>query len=137
MRKKYLIIAVLVWIVLIALGFYFYNKPHASSASKKTDVLIDAADLYKAFQHDESTANSRYVDKIIEVKGRVMEIQHSGIRTSLQLDAGSTMGGVNCSLADSSPDLKIPDKGSLVVVKGKCSGFLMDVNLVDCVMKKE
>lgn len=105
-------------------------------AHEKTDVSIKASELFEEFQRNETTANNRFVDKIIEVKGTVLEIQHSGVRTSLQLDAGNGAGGVNCSLADSSPNIQVPPKGSLVIIKGKCSGFLMDVNLVDCVVKE-
>ncbi len=104
MRKKYILIAVLVWVLLIALGFYFYNKPHSNAANEKTDVVINAPELFQEFQRDETSANSQFVDKVIEVKGTVMEVQHSGIRTSLQLDAGNAAGGVNCSLADNRPN---------------------------------
>jgi len=135
MRKKYILIAVVFWFLLIGIGYYLYTKPHSSVADKKTDLLINASELYEQFQHDESTANGRFIDKIIEVKGRVSEIQHMGVRTSLQLDAGVAMGGINCSLADSSPSLQVPPRGSLVTIKGKCAGFIMDVNLVDCVIQ--
>lgn len=136
MRKKYILIAAIFWILLIGLAYYFYTKPHSSAANQKTDVQINASELYEQFQRDESSANLRFIDKIIEVKGKVAEIQHSGIRTSLQLDAGVAMGGINCSLADSSPSLQVPPKGTLVTIKGKCAGFLMDVNLVDCVVQQ-
>ena len=138
MRKKYILLAAIFWIILIGAGvtYYLYTKPHSSVASKKTDVLINASELYEQFQRDESGANSRFVDKIIEVKGKVAEIQHTGIRTSLQLDAGVAMGGINCSLADSSQSLQVPPKGALVTIKGKCSGFLIDVTLVDCVIQQ-
>jgi hypothetical protein len=135
MRKKYILIAAIFWILLIGLAYYFYSKPHRSAANQKTDVQINASELYEQFQRDESSANLRFIDKIIEVKGKVAEVQHSGIRTSLQLDAGVAMGGINCSLADSSPNLQVPPKGTLITIKGKCAGFLMDVNLVDCVVQ--
>ena len=50
---------------------------------------------------------------------------------------GSADGGVNCSILKK--DLDPGDKfntGDSVTIKGKCTGFLMDVNLVDCVIKK-
>jgi putative nucleic acid binding protein len=136
MRKKYILIAAIFWVALIGLAYYFYTKPHSSAANQKTDVHINASELYEQFQRDESAANTRFTDKIIEVKGKVAEIQHNGIRTSLQLDAGVATGGINCSLADGSPNLQVPPKGTLVTIKGKCSGFLMDVNLVDCVVQQ-
>jgi tRNA_anti-like len=136
MRKKLILIAVIFLVLAMGLAYYFYTKPHSSAANQKTDVHINASELYEQFQRDESAANSRFTDKIIEVKGKVAEIQHTGIRTSLQLDAGVAMGGINCSLADSSPNLQVPPKGTLVTIKGKCSGFLMDVNLVDCVIQQ-
>ena len=74
--------------------------------------------------------------KVIEVAGIISSVNESGNYVSLNLKAVSE-GGINCSLLKK--DLDAEDKfktGDSVVIKGKCTGFLMDVNLVDCVVKK-
>jgi hypothetical protein len=135
MRKKYLIIAALIWVLLVLAGLYFYNKPHRNAGSFQADVTVDAVELYNQFQHNESEANKKYMDKILEVKGMVAEIQHNGNSTSIQLDGGSPAGGINCSISGSVNSSSMPAKGAQVAIKGRCSGFLMDVNLVDCVIE--
>jgi hypothetical protein len=135
MRKKYLLIAGIIWALLIGMGLYVYYKPHTSVANARPDIIVDAAVLFQDFQQDEVAANKKYLDKIIEVKGIISESTVSPGTSSVQLHAGDGPGGINCSLSNSETRTQIPVKGSLITVKGKCSGFLMDVTLVDCVIK--
>jgi len=79
MRKKYFLIAGLIWLVLAGLGLYYYDKPHANAGSKTTDIDISAVDLFNQYQKDESAANKKFLDKIIEVKGTITDIQKAGI----------------------------------------------------------
>ena len=136
MKRKYLLIAVVFWLILILVGIYFYNKPHRNAAHEKTDVQSDAVALYSQFQQNEASANQKFLDKIIEVSGKIADIHESGNNIIVLLDAGSVPGGINCSFTNTEHDIQIPRKGSLIKVKGKCTGFLMDVNLVDCVLAK-
>lgn len=135
MRKKYFLVAGIIWLVLIGIGLYLYNKPHTSTASERPDVTINAADLYGQYQRDENAANKKFLDKIILVKGKIADIQHGGNSTSVQLE-GNAGGGVNCSLSANEKESNLPAKGATVSIKGKCSGLLIDVNLVDCVVVK-
>ncbi|HEX4852044.1 MAG TPA: hypothetical protein VFV08_14615 [Puia sp.] len=136
MRKKYFLIAGLIWLVLIGFGLYFYNKPHTSTANERADVLIEAADLFSQYQQDENAANKKFLDKIILVKGKVADVEHGGKVISVQLEGNISGGGINCSLSPNENETKLPAKGSTVSIKGKCSGLLIDVNLVDCVIVK-
>lgn len=136
MRKKYFLIAGIIWLVLVGFGLYYYNKPHTSAANMEIDASIAAVDLYNQYAENEISANKKFLDKIIEVKGKVVDMQQAGNSTNIQLDGGSPAGGVNCSIAENSSQIKLPGKGSMVTVKGRCSGFLMDVNLVDCVLEQ-
>lgn len=133
MRKKIFFIAGIVCLILAVTALYFYNKPHQNAGSLSTDVSIDAVDLYNQYQKDEAAANKKFLDKIIEVKGMVTDVQQSGNTASVQLGAGEAMGGINCSLTGKTA---LPSKGARITVKGKCSGMLMDVNLVDCVIQQ-
>jgi hypothetical protein len=137
MRKKYFLIAGLIWLVLAGLGLYYYDKPHANAGNKSTDFAINAVDLFNQYQKDEAAANKKFLDKIIEVKGIVTDVQQSGNIISIQLDGGST-AGINCSITDDNEKDRaaLPHKGAAVTIKGKCSGLLMDVNLVDCVIEQ-
>jgi len=136
MRKKYFLFAGIVWLVLAGLGLYYYDKPHTSAGGKSTDVSISAIDLFNQYQQDESVANKKFLDKIIEVQGKVTDVQQSGKTVSIQLDGGASTAGINCSITQHSDQkIQLPEKGSSVKIKGRCAGMLMDVNLVDCVIQ--
>jgi len=138
MHKKYFLIAGIIWLVLAGLGLYYYDKPHANAGDKTTDISITAVELYNLYHKDEAAANKKFLDKIIEVKGTITDVQRSGNITSIQLDGGTAAAGINCNMADQNENKKIqlPVKGSTVMIKGRCSGMLMDVNLVDCVIEE-
>ena len=136
MKKKYFLVAGIIWIVLAGFGLYFYNKPHTSAASMSADIRIDAGDLYDQYQKDEAAGNKKFLDKIVEVKGRVADTHQEGNATNIQLESGNPAGGINCSIYNGGDKIQLPAKGSTVTVKGKCSGFLVDVNLVDCVIEQ-
>ena len=134
MKKKYFIIAGILLLLIIGWGFYKYNKPHAGIADQKTDYTLTAVDLFNSFQKDESAANKKYLEKVSEVKGMISVIQVGSANTNIQIDA-SPMGGVNCSFSSADEQvLKTLKKGDTLTVKGRCTGFLMDVNLVDCAL---
>jgi hypothetical protein len=135
MKKKYLLAGLIIWLLLLSGGLYYYFKPHRSAGNLQTDLAIDAATLYSDYAKDEATSNQKYMDKIIEVKGRITELHLEGKSRTVELDGGSPAGGINCSLSGMD---KLPAglrTGSLVTIKGRCSGFLADVNLVDCVIQ--
>jgi hypothetical protein len=138
MKKKYFLIAGIVWLVLAGLGLYYYDKPHLNAGEKATDISITAVDLYNQYQQDEAMANKKFLDKIIEVSGTITDIQKSENAISIQLNGGSTAAGINCSITTHNDNNKIslPEKGTSVNIKGKCAGMLMDVNLVDCVIEQ-
>ncbi|HTJ13218.1 MAG TPA: hypothetical protein VL547_14380 [Dinghuibacter sp.] len=136
MRKKYILIAGIVVLVLVAAGagwgWYLYNKPHQGVNSETASARLEAKNLYAAFQTDENKANGQYLGKVVEVKGKI-SAKTSG---SLQLSCGdAATGGINCSLA---PGQTLPgtDSSAIVTIKGRCTGYLMDVNLVDCIIEQ-
>jgi len=137
MKKKWqIILSVIVLCLLIgvAWGFYLYSKPHADAGGKPTDATLTADSLYAVYKKDEAGADKLYMNKILEVKGTVQSIEMSNRRPVVMLATGD-LGGINCQMAvDSTTVFSTLHKASPVTIKGKCSGFLMDVNLVDCVI---
>ena len=136
MKVKLAIVAGSLVILLIcaAVGWYLY-KPHKGVADTEADIHIIAADLYNDFQRDENLANKKYLNKVIEVTGTVSEVQNVNGSQVILLSSGADMGGLSCQLANEENNKKIIKKSATITVKGKCTGFLMDVNLVDCVLK--
>jgi tRNA_anti-like len=136
MRKKYFFGIGILLICLAGWGIYTLYKPHRNVEGEDTVATLTAINMYQEFANRESLANQKWVGKVVEVTGRISSVTDAGKYVSLNL-AATADGGVNCSLlkTDLPPDNKF-NKGDSVIVKGKCTGFLMDVNLVDCIIKK-
>lgn len=140
MRRKRTILWVgilLVFLVAAGWAWYLFNKPHRSAAGLSADVTIDADTLYHQYQADEHAADLKYMGKVLSVAGRLTEIQHSGNSEIWILSAQPGGGGINCQLFAGTRVDPEPTPGAAVTVKGRCTGFLMDVNLADCVPDKK
>jgi hypothetical protein len=136
MRKKYFFGIGILLICLAGWGLYVIDKPHHNVEGEDAVATQTATDMYKEFSMNESRANQKWLGKVVEVTGKISSISEAGKYISVNLMA-TTDGGVNCSVlkSDLPADEKL-NKGDSVTVKGKCTGFLMDVNLADCVIKK-
>ncbi|HEY4154582.1 MAG TPA: hypothetical protein VGM24_04125, partial [Puia sp.] len=81
-------------------------------------------------------ANKKFLGKVIEVTGSISGIQKDTGNAGILMDA-TAMGGVNCGFSKTAlPGLQLLKTGDTIRIKGRCTGFLMDVNLVDCVLEK-
>ena len=132
--KAYIKYAVLIGVILAGIGFYVYNKPHQNIQRASSNFQIEAPNLFTEFETDEANANEKYLDKIVEVSGVVIESSTDDKgKTSVTLDAGS-MFGVICQLDELSKHKRTDfPVGEKVTLKGVCTGMLMDVVLVRCV----
>ena len=131
---------VLIILILAALGagyaYYLYNKPVADTSDLAAAYSLSADELFNQFENDESAANSMYLGKIVEVKGKIREfsIGDSG-EINLVLASGSDMFGINCGLSKGQDkEYRKFREGDSIKVKGECSGISMDVVLTRCVI---
>lgn len=136
MRKIYFFGTVLLLLGLAGWGILTVFKPHRNVASDKAVASLPAENLYHEFEAGESLANKKWVGKVIEITGTVSSVSDAGNYISINLRATDD-AGINCSVLKK--DLAAenrPKTGTRVTIKGKCTGFLIDVNLVDCIIKK-
>ena len=132
---KKLIVLILIMIGTAgAFGIYFYNKPRSGVSGMKPVAIEDARLLFNEYNTDENAANAKYLGKAIEVFGivRSVETEEKG-KMNIMIETGNEMGAINCQFEkqEEMPEVK---KGSSVLIKGFCSGLLMDVVMVDCDM---
>ena len=134
--KQILTAIMILGIVGVGAGFYLYNKPHADLSSQKADISFAASQLFSEFESDENAANEKYLNKLIEVKGRIQEIipnENGGV--VLVLKGETDMFGINCSFEEADATRVMDAEiGTEVSIKGLCTGMLMDVNLSRCVL---
>ena len=139
MQKKLLFFAGIVLCLLMigVAGLYWYQKPRTSLSNIKPAYTISANDLYNSFQQNEQKANHQFLEKVVQVKGVIDNVQVTDSTISCLLSADNPMGGINCSLSKNKMNKQmLPAKGNVIQVKGRCVGFLIDVNLVDAIIEK-
>ncbi len=78
MKKRTILWLGLPLLVLLgfAWGYHLYVKPHQSAAGVTADFTVDADSLYNQSQANEHAADQKYLGKVIEVLGKVSDIQH-------------------------------------------------------------
>ena len=131
--KRIVIVLVLFGLIGGGIGIYLYNKPVENLKTAQPDISIEAKALFDAFETDEATANTKYLDKVIQVTGNVQSVQQEGDIQQITLDVGNEMAGVICELDNRNKTNTTYEVGATLTVKGMCTGMLMDVVLVRCV----
>lgn len=135
MKPSYKISLIAVSVIALAgiiFGLYMFNLGPKDLQKAKPDFIMTAIDLQKAFEDDEAAANSKYVNKIIEVTGIIESVKPGDNKTlSISLKTGSPLSSVNCTF-QSAPDTSGIRVSEPIKLRGECSGFLMDVLLNNC-----
>ncbi|MBK9254885.1 MAG: hypothetical protein IPM42_05305 [Saprospiraceae bacterium] len=135
MKRNWIIAGLLIIIIGSVVGYKLYNKPHKNIEKSSADFTLTPEELLAAYEMNEDEANLIYLDKVIQISGKVKEIMNTGQTSSLMLDTGNEMAGIICEFQDvaSLSDINV---GGEVTVKGICSGKLMDIVLVRSVLIK-
>lgn len=127
-------------VLFIAIGgilaaLYLYNKKHTDTSKAKPDYVITATALQKEFEENETTASTKYINKLVEVTGTVVSVKPAENNSvSIALSTGSDLSSVICTFISlANPSIKAGDS---VTIRGECSGFLMDVLLNNCALIK-
>ena len=120
--------------VVAAIVFYtLYNKPHRNPADE-TSIQISAEELFDNFNKDETNANTQYLDKVLEVKGKVLEVTTNQDQTTvIVLETSDPLFGIRCTM-----NSKVAiDTDDLVIIKGICTGYLSGVVLTNALLVKK
>ncbi|MBS1526809.1 MAG: hypothetical protein JST19_14230 [Bacteroidetes bacterium] len=135
--KKILLSAGALFLLVALGGWYYvfqYSKTHHRDVANEDAVVVSAARIVKDYEANEKTANARYLNKAIEIKGVVLkrEKDQAGDMT-LTLKSGDPFANVFCTLK---PGTTLNPRASTVMVKGVCTGFLSDVVLNGAIVVK-
>ncbi|MFY8003610.1 MAG: OB-fold protein [Chitinophagaceae bacterium] len=135
--KQKLIVATLFLAVLAIAGtwfFVFYKPTHFKrNVAKEAGLVITADSLVKAFQQNETAANTQFLNKAIEVTGVVTEVAKTEQgNTTVLIASGDAFTNVYCTLQAN--ETKVPQPNKVISVKGLCTGFLSDVVIIDAII---
>src|SRR6478735_5478238 len=100
--------------------FYFATLSHDDTASLKADYTVKAIPFIKEFEKDYKTANKKYAEKIIAVKGIVTTIEPADTTTGSYL--------IFAFQDQHMAEAKKLKPGENVLIKGSCSdGIYSDI----------
>ena len=123
---------VLIIIVLGVLGagsvvLYVYLKPHRDVLNEK-GVQLSAQKLFDAFKANEADANTKYLDKAIELTGEVADITtNQDGNTVVNFKTNDPLFMINCTFKTKPGELK---PGQNITFTGICTGYIPDANVV-------
>lgn len=132
MKKKKLLIAVAI-IGAIAAYFVWANFLKTAPSMRKLDAAyqVEAVAFYNEFDSDETAANAKYLNKIVQVSGVVAKIEASeGSKPIISLKTDG-FGVINCTMESDldKEELAKIQVNSTIVIKAECIGMLLDVLL--------
>lgn len=132
MNIKKIIIGILILGTIGAVVAYkIYNKPHIDVTEASVDITISANKILNEFSSDEAKANSKYLEKIIEVEGVVSETKNEKGKGIVTLKTNDDFGSILCHLSEkATSELSAIQIGESITIKGICTGYLMDVILI-------
>jgi len=126
MKKGILIILALVILGGVGAYFYVFHKPHRDPSTEKATYQLSAEALADPFINNQAAANEKYIDKVVEVSGVVLEVEG----TRIILD-----NAVSCTAANEETFAQIAE-GDEVKVKGRVIGFddlFEEVKMDNCI----
>ena len=127
-------------LLLLAAGgaYYYMNHDFRNNVGRqRPDFEMTSAALLQEFEQAESASNDKYLGKLIEVTGEIESFSEEDGKTTISLKTEDPMSAIVCELNPNlvPPDLRI-EEGKRISIKGACSGKLMDIILVNCVISK-
>ena len=125
MKKRTVVLLVI--FLLLAVGGYIaytmYDERTPDIVNGEPDVAIDAASLLAAFEKDTAAAKSRFLDKVVQVKGTVKSIDTTGaIVLGDEGTPSEVVIGLDRRHLRDFEKLKI---GNTAILQGVCSGYTM------------
>ena len=125
MRKIILLSLLFIILILVGAGIYYWNKGPRDIAASEVDIYIDAEKFYQEYAADETASNTKYLNKVIAVKGMVSSLElENPEEPTVDLKADSADHTVRCGFKkELLPDVKKLKAGDQIKIKGKCDGI--------------
>ena len=137
MKSQILFGLIILVILCSGAAMYLYNTPIESSVTGKSEYTVTASEIFTEFELNEDAANGKYLNRIVSVVGQVTDIDAAdSVSVDITLGTGNGIFGVKCRVTNLRETSGLRN-GQNVKIKGLCTGMLMDVILVKCVIEKK
>lgn len=135
MKRTIFIVLILFILAGLGTGFYMFTKKVPGLEDIKADYTLTADEVFNSFDSNEDEASKKYIGKVIKVTGKVISKKEADNQYTITLEAENAIaGGINCSFRENPG---IIEKETMITVKGRCQGFLMNVVLNNCILERE
>lgn len=129
--KKWVKILLIIFVVGLVTGsiivYRIYTKP-PRDVTKEQGIQLTAQSLYAAFKNNEADANTKYLNKAIEITGEIAEvITNQDGNTVVNFKTNDPMFMINCTFKTKPGEIK---PGQTITFKGICTGYIPDFNVV-------
>jgi len=123
-KVKYIIIFCIIIALAAGIGIgYRFTQKFDDTTNMRAVYLVNALDLIKEFQRNNSIANIKYAEKIITVTGLVTQVENANY--SINIKMSDTVNGSYVIFAFQDKNLneaKSIKTGDKIAIKGSCSG---------------
>lgn len=139
MARKTRVLMIISILIFVAIVFFVYvavyNKPHVDVYKSSPGISLTSDIIVEDFENNETLANSKYLEQIIQVTGTISEVVITKDKGVIVLNASNALGNVMCHVSASEHQkINALKKDQEITMKGICTGYLMDVILVKCVI---
>ncbi|MGB4845630.1 MAG: hypothetical protein WBP16_14280 [Ferruginibacter sp.] len=137
MVKKLIgVFIILAIIVVCVYAWREYNRKPADLTDAKPAFTITAENLSAEFENDETSANKKYLGKLVQVNGVIASAVYVQ-DTLINIVLGDGLHKVGCQFDKKhAAGLQHYQEMNTITVKGICTGYLMDVEMNRCVIVK-
>ena len=120
-KRNIFLIFIAIVIVIVIVGYNIWNKPHLN-VKNAIAIKTTAINLYSDLSKNDSMSKSNYLNKVLEVSGKITRISLNQQHQQIVLLKTNVLGGsVNCTMEENVNYIKVGDS---IVLKGICSGYI-------------
>ena len=143
-KKAIIVFLLLAAIVAAYIGYREYNRANVDLSAVEADLTVEAGELIREFETNDSLANNKYLNKILSVSGNIKQIDTTDDHYTIILGDTTAMSSVRCSLDSNyrsgisglKPGTKIKVKGAITGFKKDDLGIGSDIELNRCIIEK-
>ena len=116
---KYLLITAILLIVVVSAGaLYMFYMPQRNIQGEKPSYTLDATQFVNEFLDNQQESNSKYLDRVIILKGTVAGIDNDQQNQKV-IHLKTDKAGINCTfMNETNANTENLDNGSVVKIKG-------------------
>lgn len=136
---KKIIYSIILILLLGAFSVYYYvfiySKNNHRDIQSETSIVISSEALVLAYEASDSIANSKYLNKALEIRGPIAAKDTNAIGQVTMLIGDMDPFKKRVSVTLTVKKAIAQNIGDTVTIKGKCTGNLSDVVITEAIIK--